>query len=262
MYGIERERANLFDREAERYDRTRPTYPAALIDEVVGSSPRAVRVLDVGCGTGIASRLMAERGARVTGVELNAGMAEIAERQGISVEVASFEKWDPAGQTFDLVTSAQAWHWLDPAVSTEKAGSVLRPGGRLCVFWSVGHHPDDLALALLDAYRRVLPREVPMLVIGYAANRASDPTAGFSMVMDALRSCPKFGEPHMKTFEWSRRYTSDEWLDQLLSHSDHIALEPELREELFLEIGMTIDRFGGTFDMAYSTILISATSSP
>ena len=86
-----RERARLFGQEAEAYDRSRPGYPPALIDEVVGASPAKVSVLDVGCGTGIASRLMAERGARVLGVELNAGMAAIAQRHGIPVEVAAFE---------------------------------------------------------------------------------------------------------------------------------------------------------------------------
>lgn len=255
----ERERAKLFGREAERYDRSRPSYPAAVIDEVLGSSPHGLSVLDVGCGTGIGSRLMAERGAQVLGVELNAGMAEIAERHGIPTEVAAFEKWDPAERTFDRVTSAQAWHWLDLVVSSEKAASVLRPDGRLCVFWSMGHHPDDLAAALRAAYQRVLPNDWPTVVIGYAANKASDPTADFSVVADALRACHKLAEPQTKTFPWSRRYTRDQWLDQLLSHSDHAALALELRQKLFDEVGRTIDRFGGSFLMTYVTILISAT---
>lgn len=94
---VERERALLFGREAERYDRSRPTYPSALIEEVMGSSPHSLSVLDVGCGTGIASRLVAERGARVLGVELNAGMAEVADRRGIPTEVAAFETYTPPG---------------------------------------------------------------------------------------------------------------------------------------------------------------------
>jgi 2-polyprenyl-3-methyl-5-hydroxy-6-metoxy-1,4-benzoquinol methylase len=78
-----------------------------LIDEILGPFPSALSVLDVGCGTGIASRLMTKRGAHLSGVELNAGMAHIAERHGISVEVVAFEEWDPAGRTFDRVTSAR-----------------------------------------------------------------------------------------------------------------------------------------------------------
>jgi SAM-dependent methyltransferase len=254
-----RERAKLFGREAERYERSRPTYPAAVIDEVVGASPHGLSVFDVGCGTGIASRLMAERGARVLGVELNAGMAEIAERHGVPTEVAAFETWGPAGRTFDRVTSAQAWHWLGPVVSPEKAASVLRPHGRLCLFWSVGHHPDELADALQAAYRRVLPRNCPTVVIGYAANKGSDPTAGSGAVTDALRACDELVEPHVQSFPWGRMYTRDQWLDQLLSHSDHAALALEVRQGLVEEIGGTIDRFGGTFHMSYVTVLFPPT---
>src|SRR5215468_8445010 len=159
--GVHRDRARLFDREAERYDRSRPSYPEALIDQVLGPSPHGVAVLDVACGTGIASRQMARRRAQVLGVELNAGMAEIAARHGIPTEVAAFETWDPAGRTFDVVTCAQAWHWLDPEVSADKAVCVLRPGGRLCLFWNVGHYPGDLADALHAAYQRVLPPGSP-----------------------------------------------------------------------------------------------------
>jgi 2-polyprenyl-3-methyl-5-hydroxy-6-metoxy-1,4-benzoquinol methylase len=50
------DRARLYGEEAERYDQTRPGYPGELIDEVVGASPQRLSVLDVGCGTGIASR--------------------------------------------------------------------------------------------------------------------------------------------------------------------------------------------------------------
>src|SRR5581483_3936118 len=72
---VERERAKLFDREAERYDRTRPAYPDELIDDVLGPTPEGLAVLDVACGSGIASRQMIARGAQVMGVDLNEGMA-------------------------------------------------------------------------------------------------------------------------------------------------------------------------------------------
>jgi SAM-dependent methyltransferase len=253
-----RERARLFDREADRYDRTRPSYPDTLVTSVLGPCPDGLSVLDVACGTGIASRLMAQRGAQVLGVDLNAGMVQIAERHGVRTEVAAFETWDPAGRTFDRVTCAQAWHWLDPEVSTAKVASVLRPGGRLCLFWNIGAYPDDLADAMEAAYRRALPPDAPPLVIGYAANRTSDPAGDLSEVTHQLRRSGRFGESKLERFPWSRTYTRDEWLDELQSHSDHAALAPEARQHLLEEIGTTIDDFGGGFDMPYVAILISA----
>ena len=178
------DRSRLFDREAERYDRYRPTYPDALIDELLGSDPEGLYVLDVGCGTGIASRLMAGQGAKVLGVEMAPRMADIARGHGIDVEVGPFEDWEPAGRTFDRVISAQAWHWLDRAVATAKAASVLRPGGRLCLIWNAGSHPDDLADALAEVYASVLPSRVHTVFRGYAANRSTDRRSGSEVRRD------------------------------------------------------------------------------
>ena len=76
------QRSRLFDQYAEAYDRFRPTYPDAVIDELLGPVAAGLDVLDVGCGTGIASRQMAQRGAKVLGVELAPRMAEIAAAKG------------------------------------------------------------------------------------------------------------------------------------------------------------------------------------
>ncbi|MCW2974924.1 MAG: methyltransferase, partial [Actinomycetia bacterium] len=64
-----------FDRVAELYDRARPTYPSDLIVDVAALGPR---VLEIGPGTGQATRALAERGAQVTAVELGKSLAELA----------------------------------------------------------------------------------------------------------------------------------------------------------------------------------------
>jgi SAM-dependent methyltransferase len=163
------ERATLFNDEAERYDRIRPSYPEELIEEILGPYPQALKVLDIASGTGKASRQMAYRGADVLGVELNAGMGEIAIRHGIPTEVSSFESWDAAERTFDRVTCAQAWHWLDPKISIDKTAAVTRSGGRLWLFWNIGKYPEDLADAMQETYERVLEPD-SQIVIGYAVN--------------------------------------------------------------------------------------------
>jgi SAM-dependent methyltransferase len=252
-----RERARLFDGEAERYDRSRPDYPAALIDAVLGPAPAGLSVLDVACGTGIASRMMADRGARVLGIDLNAGMAAVAAQHGIATEVAPFDAWDPAGRTFDRVTCAQAWHWLDPHASARKAASLLHPDGRLCLWWNIGHHPDDVADALAVAYRNVLPPGSRLPIIGYGAYRSDQSTLDYTMVTDALAACAALAPPQLQTFPWTRTYTRDEWLDELLSHSDHTALAPDLQEAVLAAVGATIDEFGGSFDMTFTTTLVT-----
>ena len=256
---LARARSALFDQQAEAYDRFRPTYPDAAIDEVLGHAPAGLDVLDVGCGTGIASRQMAQRGARVLGVELAPRMAEIARGHGVDVEVAAFEGWDAAGRTFDRVTSAQAWHWLDLPVATAKAATVLRPGGRLCLLWNAGCQPDDLADALEEAYARVVPSGGHRLYRGYAANRPADLRTGLESELDAVSAEPALGAPTEQWFPWTRTYTRDEWLDQLVSRSDHAALDAAVRARLSDAIGAAIDGHGCSFVMHFETVLITAT---
>ncbi|HET9731569.1 MAG TPA: methyltransferase domain-containing protein [Acidimicrobiales bacterium] len=253
------ERSRLFEQEAERYDRRRPGYPDAVIDAVLGPEPSGLEVLDVGCGTGLAARQMAERGAKVLGVELAPGMADIAHRRGTSVEIAPFEDWDAAGRVFDLVVSAQAWHWLDIGAATAKAASLLRPSARLGLIWSGGAHPDDLADALEDVYSTLVPNGTHNLFRGYAAHRSSDVRAGLDGVVDAIVVSPEFAGPTEEWFPWTHCYQTDEWLDLLLTNSQYVALEANLRLRLFDAVRATIDDYGGSFVMNFETVLIAAT---
>src|SRR4029077_6484020 len=127
--------AESFGVDAERYDRTRPPYPAALVDRIIAVSP-GPDVLDVGCGTGIEARQFRAAGCRVLGVDPDARMADLARQSGVEVEVAAFEDWNPAGRAFDAVIAGQAWHWVDPVAGAVKAAQALHPGGRLAVFWN------------------------------------------------------------------------------------------------------------------------------
>ena len=252
-------RSRLFEQQAERYDRYRPRYPDVVIDELLGPEPSGLEVLDVGCGTGIGTRQIAERGAAVLGVELAPGMAAIARRHGIEVEIGAFEGWDAAGRRFDRVTSTQAWHWLDVPAATAKAASLLRPNGSLGLIWSGGAHPDDLADALEDVYSTVVPNGTHGLFRGYAANRSTDIREGLDGVTDAIKANPEFGPVTEDWFPWIQRYQRDEWLELLLTNSQYLALEANLRNRLLDGVATTIDDYGGSFVMNFETVLIAAT---
>jgi SAM-dependent methyltransferase len=252
------ERSKLFDQEAERYDRCRPSYPEPLIDALLGASPGTLSVLDVGCGTGIASRQIAARGATVVGVEVAPRMAEIARRHGIDVEISAFEEWDAAGRTFDRVVSAQAWHWLDLPVATAKAESLLRPGGVLALFWNAGCPSDDLGDALEEVYASIVPTGGHRIFRAYAADRPEDMRTGLDEEMDAIAAAADLGEPTVTWFPWTRTWQRDEWLDQLLSRSDHTALPPDVLDRLLEGVGAAIDDHGGSFVMSLESVLITA----
>ena len=151
-----RQLAESFGADPERYDRARPRYPGALAERVIAASP-GPEILDVGTGTGIAARQFQAAGARVLGVEPDARMADFARRTGVPTEVATFEDWDSAGRHFDAVIAGQAWHWVDPVAGAAKAARVLRPGGRIALFWYVFQPAPELAQAFADVYHRAVP---------------------------------------------------------------------------------------------------------
>jgi SAM-dependent methyltransferase len=138
-------RALSFDSVADQYDAARPSYPPALFDaieELTSRTLRDARVIDVGAGTGIATRLLRERGARVTAVEPGPGMAGRLHRALPDVPlVRGFGDALPlADGSADLITYAQSWHWTDHARSVPEALRVLRPGGALALWWNRSDH--------------------------------------------------------------------------------------------------------------------------
>lgn len=249
-----RQVAESFGSDPERYDRTRPTYPDALVERIVTASPGPA-VIDVGIGTGIAARQFRTAGCRVLGVDVDARMADVARRSGFEVEVTAFEAWDPAGRTFDAVVSGQTWHWVDPVAGAAKAAEVLRADGRLAVFWNVFQPPPDVADAFSAVYRRVLPdspaysRAMPGL----------DMYSGlFTRAADGIRAAEAFGNPEQWRFEWERSYTCDEWLDQVPTFGGHSQFPPSTLRELLAGIGAAVDAAGGRFTMRYTAVVVTA----
>jgi SAM-dependent methyltransferase len=251
--------AESFGAEAERYDRARPRYPTELIERIVAASPGR-DVLDVGCGTGISSRQFQAAGAVVLGVDPDAQMAGFAHQRGLDTEVARFEDWDPAGRTFDAVTAGMTWHWVDPVAGAAKAARVLRPDGRLAVFWYVFQPPAGLGEAFAGVYRRVMPPGSPFS--GGTMPGLDSYSAFFTKAADGIRQAGAFSHPEQWRFDWDQPYSRDGWLDLVPTSGGHNRLPPAMLSELLAGIGAAIDEAGGRFTMHYTAVAVTATRSP
>ncbi len=212
-------------------------------------------VLDVGCGTGIAARQFQAAGCRVLGVDPDARMAGLARRFGVDAEVARFETWDSGGRAFDAVIAGQAWHWVDPAAGAAKAAQVLRPGGRLAVFWNSFRPPPGLGEAFSAVNRRVLP-DSPL-----SRGAMPGPDAYSALCTKAaggMRQAGAFSESQEWRFDWDRPYARDEWLDVIPTFGGFSQFPPAKQEELLAGIGAAIDAAGGSFTMGYTAVVATA----
>jgi SAM-dependent methyltransferase len=243
-----RERRLVFGEDAELYDRVRPSYPRTLIDTLVSSVGSPARVLDVGCGTGKAAVLLAERGLSGIGVEPDSQMATVAERRlggypDWKVTVADFEDWEPSPSEvpFDLVTCAQAWHWLDPEVRLVKAHTLLRSDGTLALWWNRPAEEDSPLRLVMDRLYGPLAPELPARGVG----SQGPPDVG--EVPPGL----SFSQPACRTFPWTQEYTSDQWVDLLRTQSDHRLLPPDRLDALTSAIHRAIEDHGGTYTHSY-----------
>ncbi len=249
----QRRAAESFGSDPERYDRARPRYPEALISRIVASAPGGV-LLDVGTSTGIVARQFQAAGCTVLGVDPDERMAEFARGSGVSVEVSTFEAWEAAGRTFDVVVCGESWHWVESAAGAAKAADVLRPTGRLAVFWITGQQYGSLNDAFTEVYRRVLPESLHSRLAPRAMEEAH--AAMRSKAADGMRATGAFDEPERWRFEWTKDYTRDEWLDALLTSG--AAIPQSGLADLLAGIGEAIDAAGGSFTMNYVAFVVSA----
>lgn len=130
-------RALRFGAVAEAYERFRPDYPAELLDLVTGHAGRPIRTaLEIGAGTGKATRLFARLGCAITATDPDAAMlAELRRHVPANVETvrAAFEDL-PLDRRYDLVYAAAALHWTKPAGRWSRMAALLEPGGVLASF--------------------------------------------------------------------------------------------------------------------------------
>jgi ubiquinone/menaquinone biosynthesis C-methylase UbiE len=146
-----------FSDRAGHYDAGRPSYPDAALDVLFDGlgDPKDVVAVDLGAGTGISSRLLADRGASVIAVEPNQKMRDAAQPHPRVEWVAGSAEWTGLAEaSADLVTAFQAFHWFDHAKALEEIVRILRPGGRAAVIYNERDETDPFTAAYGEIVRR------------------------------------------------------------------------------------------------------------
>ena len=227
-------RRNWYSAVAAAYDRTRPRYPQELIQQAITLSqlPAGAKILEIGCGPGIATVEFAKLGFSIVSLEPSLVACQIARNNCVAypqVEIVNttFEDWELGTEKFLAILAATSWHWVDPQIGYAKAIASLQDQGYLILLWNNIPQPSyaicqDLAkvytnLALsLGKYEDQVTQEKSLQNLG-------------QQVMETRL---------FKNFVTSQlvsqvTYSIDDYLALLSTLSPYIALEPNQREELF-----------------------------
>jgi SAM-dependent methyltransferase len=213
--GYTAEQAASFGAAAAEYERSRPAYPEAVVEWIVPPAARAAA--DVGAGTGKLTRALRERRLEVAAVEPSDGMRATleAELPEVRALAGSGERLPLPDASVDLVTYAQAWHWVDEAAALAEAARVLRPGGRLACVWNL--RDDDSGWM----------RELAELIGRFGSNTVVERDFAFG---------GRFGATERLTFSWARPMTGERLVELLASRSYVIVAPEDERQQFFAAV--------------------------
>jgi ubiquinone/menaquinone biosynthesis C-methylase UbiE len=246
-----------FDGVADLYETYRPSYPAELIDEVINLSgiQSGGEILEIGSGTGKATRLFAERGFSILCLEPGQNLIDVAQAQlndypQVRFERSRFEEWEANQRKFDLLISAQAFHWVPQEVRFVKAASVLKPQGHIALFWNMYPGIDGGIRRDLD---EIYSQHAPELV-----KENIPPEQLIQERVASLRAEKQFEKVIVRSYPWAAQYKTETYLGLLNTYSDHLRLPEQQRQMLFEAIAELIEQHGGQIEKPYVTVLFMA----
>lgn len=263
MAGVNRRHlGEVFNEVAELYDRVRPGYPDRLFADLVSITGLDERssVLEVGCGTGQATRSLAALGCSVTALEPGPDLAAIARRHlathdNVTIHTTTFEDWDACGQRFELLIAASSWHWVDPSIGWPRAHELLTPSGWMALLGHVvvGHPGEpEIYAETADLHERFSP---------------GNPGWGHPPLEDEVRAAAEgwglvadpgtwFGPTLVRWHPTVQQFTGQGFTELLDTTSLYRDLAPQVREPLLEAIAERIrTRLGDRASRRYLSVL-------
>ena len=234
-----------FDTAAAQYDRWRPLYAEALFRDVfsaagVGPSRKA---LEIGAGTGQATRPVLETGCDVTALEPGRNMARFLEEKfkaapNFRVICETFEDFSGEDDTYDLIFAATSFHWIPEEIGYRKVFQLLKSGG---VFARFANHP------CIHPEQRDLFDRIQALYARYLGRSSKGPQIFSAAQAEAIAAiADKYGfvQTCARLYQSTRTFTGADYVGLLGTYSDHLALEEQQRAAFFSAMEETIRTHG------------------
>jgi SAM-dependent methyltransferase len=249
----------LFGADPAAYDEARPDYPEAVFEVLerrCGLRP-GTRVLEIGAGTGKATRRLLERRARVVAIEPDDALAAYLASHVVEVEVRiePFEEIRLGERRFDLAVAATSFHWIEPSVGLPKVFGLLRPGGWWAMWWNVFGDEDGRTPFMQATHHLFEPL-------------AQSPSSGLdgrpSFALDAEQrlvdlEAAGFADAERELVDWRLTLDTARLRRLYATYSPIASLDEAQRTALLDEVvRIASEQFGGTVEHPARTVLYTA----
>jgi SAM-dependent methyltransferase len=249
-------RGGLFESSALDYDQFRPGYPSAIISEVVSLSSlrSSSRLLEIGCGTGKATVCFAPRGYMIDCVDPGKKLVGFARRNcrawpQVNFQIGKFEDVVFEANSFDLIYSAQAFHWVDPEIRMKKVARLLKPGGSFALLQNFPGKEVDPTIEIISAAVQK-ESDGKMKPWDYFENLAK--------LKDEIESAGIFDEASIVRHRWTQQFSAESYAGLFRTYSDFLSLPKSVQRRIALKMREIINGNGGRVTRSYDSILIHA----
>jgi SAM-dependent methyltransferase len=248
-----------FNEAAETYDEVRPSYPAPLFDDLFARLPPQPQIVEVGPGTGKATKDLLARGASVHAVEIGPAMAARLRSNlpspRLRISVGDFEEM-PIEPGADVVFSATAYHWISSAAQTDRPAAILRRGGIVAIVDLIQvDSPDDLGFfaAVQPIYERYGE--------GHRGPAAPSRSTVDPPIRAVLQADRRFDSVAVRRYDWNQTYSAADYRNLMLSYSGTQMMDVSQRLGLLNDIEAFIgEEFAGYVTRPLVATLTTATA--
>lgn len=242
-----------FTKVAPDYDAYRPSYPRAFVNHFIEEAQLSPdkKVLEIGCGTGQLTRMLAPGKAHIHAIDLSSSMTELAQQHcakfsNVKFSTVPFEDFEAPIASFDALVSATAFHWLDPEIRFQKAAQLLQQGGTLTIIINISKYKEwvgPLQQQINSLYQELIPQENAKQYISMEQKSRT--------MEDEFMESGLFGTIQTYGERYQHSLGSEAYIGLLNTFSYQHNLPDSIKSRLFPAIKKLIDAYGGVIDLAY-----------
>jgi SAM-dependent methyltransferase len=244
-----------FNKAANDYDKYRPNYPKKALNDMLSLSGIGLesKLLEVGCGTGQATKSLAERGLMIDAIELGPDLAEIAAKNvsrwpRVQVIVGNYEDYKFKTEEYNLIYSAQAFHWIEPSIRLQKSAHLLQQNGSLALLYNSTNKLEGTLAILSERLQKLTGNPIGSPNI----------TEDMERWKTEIKESKLFDNLIINEYPWCAIYNIEAYQGLYNTYSDFADINDDLRRRTAETIKQTITEAGGTIKRDYICTLYHA----